>query len=161
LEADRFDELSRAFLLGSSRRALLGLGLGGVCATLERDAAAGKKKKCPPCMKRKQGKGKCKLVRCGGPTCPRCANGRRCTSRDDCQSAMCNLQVNICQECETSLDCGEDNFGQCQCYPTDQGTKVCSMGGIPQPVASCTLCPAPMNCVLLGNDLVCVPLCGA
>ncbi len=163
MEADRFDELSRAFLLGSSRRALLSLGLGSVLATLGRDAAAaGKKnkKKCPPCMKRKKGKGKCKLVRCGGTTCPRCANGKRCTSRDDCQSAMCNLQVNTCQECTSSADCGEDSFGPCPCYTTMQGARVCSKGGIPASVTSCTLCAAPMNCVQLGPDLFCVRLCG-
>jgi hypothetical protein len=163
--ADRLDALARALLSASSRRSLPGLGLAGVLAALGLTTAdaknmnKNKKKKCPPCMKRKKGKGKCKLVRCGGTTCPRCANGKRCTSRDDCQSAMCNLQTSICEACTSSADCGEDSFGPCPCYTTTQGANVCSKGGIPQSVASCTLCPAPNNCVQLGNDLFCVGLC--
>jgi hypothetical protein len=79
---------------------------------------------------------------------------------NDCQSAMCNLQTSICEACATSSDCGEDSFGPCPCYTTTQGVNFCGHGGIPQIVASCTLCPAPNKCVLLGNDLHCVSLCG-
>jgi len=100
-------------------------------------------------------------VDCGGPTCPRCPNGQGCVSRDDCQSAMCNLQINICQACMTSGDCGEDANGNCHCYPTVQGPRVCGKGGMPDLVTSCTLCPAPKFCWQpQPSEIFCVWQCG-
>ena len=45
MDADRFDTLTRAFLMGSSRRTVLGLSLGGVLSPLALDVSEAKKKK--------------------------------------------------------------------------------------------------------------------
>jgi hypothetical protein len=50
-------------------------------------------------------------VDCGG-SCPRCSNGKRCTTHQDCVSAKCG--AGRCVECLTSADC--------------QGTQTCTGG---------------------------------
>lgn len=101
-------------------------------------------------------------VDCGGPDCPRCPNGQGCVSRDDCRSAMCDLQVSICGPCKSSADCGEDQSGTCYCYESVKGEKICAKGYQPAGVTSCTLCPAPNFCWQpVPNDIFCVEHCGA
>lgn len=50
-------------------------------------------------------------IDCGG-SCPRCANGKRCNTHQDCVSAKCGS--GRCVECLTTADC--------------QGTQVCADG---------------------------------
>jgi hypothetical protein len=77
MDAHHFDALARSLSLPGSRRSVLGgllLGALGLLGTRTDKAAAKKKKPCPPCKKRKQGK--CKGVlpdgtACAGGTCQR------------------------------------------------------------------------------------------
>jgi hypothetical protein len=99
-------------------------------------------------------------VDCGGPDCPRCANGQTCESRDDCRSAMCDLQTFTCQGCVTSADCGSNDFGQCLCYTNVRGVRACHHSGMPPSITSCTQCPAPNSCVEVSpGQFECFALC--
>lgn len=56
-------------------------------------------------------------VDCGGGTCPRCANGQSCLSRDDCRGALC--VDGICQPCGS---CGTASDGvSCICAVGPRG----------------------------------------
>src|SRR5688572_9355878 len=75
MDAERFDSLARSFTAVPTRRRALVATLGGALGVLglvHPDETAGKKKPCPPCKKRKQGKCKKKLpdgTGCSGGTC--------------------------------------------------------------------------------------------
>ncbi|MDQ2653812.1 MAG: hypothetical protein M3Z20_12320 [Chloroflexota bacterium] len=94
-------------------------------------------------------------VDCGG-SCPRCANGKRCGSRDDCASAVCT--GGICAPCLSSNNCVN---ALCSCGPTVSGGDVCFTVQAPVLVASCNLCPAGTDCVLFLGGLHCIALCRA
>ena len=73
MEATRFDTLARTLGNGASRRVVIG----GVLAALGLEVvSAAKKKKCPPCKKRKQGT--CRNKKPNGTACPggTCQSGR-------------------------------------------------------------------------------------
>lgn len=75
MDGARFDTLARSLTSGGSRRRALAITLGGVIGALglaTTEAKKKKKKACPPCKKRKQGKGKGKKADgtgCEGGTC--------------------------------------------------------------------------------------------
>jgi hypothetical protein len=70
-------------------------------------------------------------VDCGGPTCPKCAQGKKCSVASDCQSGICTGGICTCPDCLTD----------------------CSMVAPPGCVA--TYCPGatstPTNCGTCGN----------
>lgn len=184
MDGHQFDHL--VCTLTTSRRSVAGLTLAASSAIFGRDLAAArkpKKKPCPPCKKRRKGKckgllpdgaacpgGTCRAGACApaelpcgaacAPACPRCPNGRACQHRDDCLSAMCDLQTFTCQGCAITADCGKNEDGQCSCRTTLQGAQVCHGGGATQNLASCTQCAAPRSCVPLSpGNVLCMPLC--
>ena len=172
MDAEQFDTLARSLTEGRSRRGALAAVVGGVLGVAGlAEAGAKKKKPCPPCKKRKQGKCKKKLPdgtacpggicqggRCASPTCsdgakngsetdvdcggdcPRCLNGRTCSSRDDCVGALC--KDGTCQVCLGNPECGTDDNGACGCQqPATGGSRVCTGTAVPPTVMSCAACP--------------------
>jgi hypothetical protein len=101
-------------------------------------------------------------VDCGG-TCPRCATGRSCGSRNDCASARCGTD-GTCLACTASGDCGSDVNGACNCLqPMTGGPKICLQrlltGGS---VTNCENCLAGTHCVTAADgQLYCLKPCGA
>ncbi len=86
-------------------------------------------------------------VDCGG-SCPRCANGQSCASRNDCASALC--LDGTCQTCSTSSPCGTDASGlSCPCRPPlAGGPAFCTQGNSAgTTVTSCDSCPSDTICV--------------
>ena len=160
MDADRFDTLTRAFLMGSSRRTVLGLSLGGVLSPLALDVseAKKKKKKCPPCKKRKKGKCKGRL-----PDGTACASGT-------CQSGVCTPPPPgpFCagkNECALgpSVSCEANGGATCFCWVRQDtvmsfcGSQVRALG------FDCAICTGSEVCVLLGgecgNGIACVIPC--
>src|SRR4051812_18157104 len=100
MDAARFDHLARSLTLGGSRRRALtatvsALGVLGLAGP--DDLEAKKKKPCPPCKKRRNGKCKAKL-----PNRTGCAGG---TCQDgSCAPANCSDGVKNANE--TGVDCG-------------------------------------------------------
>jgi hypothetical protein len=112
MDTDRFDDLLRALVSGTSRRGVFAALTGSLLAAQSRhsdaDARKNKNKKSngtpaplapsspppppppplPRCANGVLDAGSESDVDCGG-TCPRCANGKTCTSRADCTSARC------------------------------------------------------------------------
>lgn len=97
-------------------------------------------------------------VDCGG-SCPRCANGLVCDSRDDCASALC---VNFrCAACVPN-NCGTDANGGCFCDPpVGGGPRVCNTRNESATTTNCGLCPPGTNCVADGTSVKCYKPCGA
>jgi hypothetical protein len=82
-------------------------------------------------------------VDCGGGTCPRCATGKTCSTRNDCASARCN--AGTCQTCQNAnTDCGTDaNGGMCACRDHESGQRFCTkingrLLGVGTPCSACT-----------------------
>lgn len=99
-------------------------------------------------------------VDCGG-TCPRCLNGRTCSSRNDCASALC--ANGMCQACSASPECGTDVNGTCSCsQPATGGPKVCIGTAVPPTVMSCETCPPGGTICLAGlpGTFNCFKPCG-
>jgi hypothetical protein len=101
-------------------------------------------------------------VDCGGSTCPRCAIGKTCTSRNDCASARC--AGGTCQTCtDPNTDCGTDTGGgMCACRESVAGPRICTkitcrflMGG------TCASCVAGEQCTVAGGGIECCLPCGA
>ena len=178
MDADRFDNVARALTGNLSRRGTLGLGLGGLLASLlgSADAEAKRGKNQNKNKKGKKGKGRngpppspCADgfrngsetdVDCGGGNCPRCAIDRSCFNRNDCAGALCS--GGICTACTSNAQCGSDVNGTCFCFtPADGGPKGCAKNvGIG--VANCADCAAGTTCVVLASgSLGCFKLCGA
>jgi hypothetical protein len=120
MDAGQLDGLTRAVATAPSRRALLGVALGGVLAALGRQTAAAKKK----------GNGKGKGKGSGKKGCPkgkkRC--GTKCIPKEDCCTAA------DCNGCwlESCIN------GGCQCEPHEirQGLvcgvfPTCTPAGLP------------------------------
>jgi hypothetical protein len=167
MDSDRFDSLARSLLAGLNRRTLLGAAFAGVLGII-RDGtieAKNKKKKCPPCKKRK--KGKCKGKKPDGMACRggSCQNGR-CVSgcpngATSCGGVCANLQSDEanCGSCGTSCAANE----VCQtgrCFPRGicpSFTQICT--GAQHSCAATCKCASSVE----GNTL-CVqnePFCSA
>ena len=82
-------------------------------------------------------------VDCGGGTCPRCATGKTCGTRNDCASARC--EGGTCQTCQNpNTDCGTDaDGGMCACRDHESGQRFCTkivgrLLGVGTPCSACT-----------------------
>jgi hypothetical protein len=159
MDATRFDTLIRSLTDGSSRRAALGVGLGGVLAALGLGESEAKKKRrrkkkckrtCGPCQRCK--KGKCRPKPAGIP----CGDGGECLA-----NGSCALSCTMDDECDR-LPSG------CGCSPASaEGVSHCyghvnSCDEIPKKCESTAECPLgrvcqPTGCVGGGNR--CWPLC--
>jgi hypothetical protein len=191
MDAGRFDTLARSLTAARSRRGALAAALAGLLGMRGLDLAEARKKKgCPPCKRRKQGKckkkkpdgtacpggtchgGRCTTcsdgikngsetgVDCGG-NCPRCATGQGCTSRNDCASALCS--GGTCQTCEVaSDDCGSDANGNCNCRQTHpDGAKVCIKNTGTGDMCDNSACPPGAFCINNVGIKDCFKPCGA
>ena len=152
MDGSSFDALTCTLTAaGSRRRALtglvsstLGLALG---ASSIAEVVAKKKKPCPPCKKRKQGK--CKKApdgtACSGGTCQ---NGQcRCTPTCDrkiCGSDGCGGSCGTCVAPETCQN------GECRCTRSCAPTDACGPDGCG---SFCGTCPTNSSCSATG---VCV-----
>ncbi len=175
-----FDALTRTLTTaGSRRRALTGLVSGtlglALGASFIEDAAAKKKKPCPPCKKRK--KGKCKPKSAGTPckafaggVCQNgaCINlqgdetncgalGTTCGPTQVCQAGSC-FPVSICSASTTELCPGGAAVAcgpSCACDRSTEGNVVCvSSSGLScatlTPCTSSATCGAGSACVAIG-----------
>lgn len=104
-------------------------------------------------------------VDCGGGTCARCADGKKCSTRNDCASALC--VGGVCKSCVNGNECGNQADGATNCFCRDSklvpGTKICTNQngrtiGVGTP---CTGCNANEACTPAGADTECVVFCGA
>lgn len=105
-------------------------------------------------------------VDCGGGTCPRCAVGKKCSTRNDCTSGLC--VSGLCKSCDNAGECGVDAAGNpCACRTSRNvsGLKYCSNvdGGTLSPGNSCNRCNANQGCSEAdgGAQSECSLLCGA
>jgi hypothetical protein len=104
-------------------------------------------------------------IDCGG-SCPRCAIGKTCASRNDCASARC--EAGTCQTCANNTECGLDIDQQtCGCRTHESGQKFCTkINGTPFPPGStCAVCQSgelcfPINGNAQANGLECIRPCG-
>jgi hypothetical protein len=189
MDADRFDTLARSLTAARSRRGALAAALAGVLGTRGLNSGEAKKKKCPPCKKRKQGKckkkkpdgspcpggtcdgGRCATcsdgvkngtetgIDCGG-SCPRCATGQSCTSPNDCASAFCS--GGTCQTCTFPDVCGFDADGTCNCQQSHpDGSFVCVKNNATAPGCDVAPCPAGTICTNTVGTFGCYKPCGA
>jgi hypothetical protein len=158
MDAIYFDMFARSLMDGSSRRAALSVGLGGLLAVLGiRESGAKKrkrrkkcKKKCGPCQRCK--KGKCKRKAAGTV----CGEGGECLANGSC-AVLCTVK----EECE-ALGSG------CGCSPPSaEGVSHCyghvnSCDEIKQQCESTAECPQGWVCQPTGcpGGHYCWPLCG-
>ena len=101
-------------------------------------------------------------VDCGGGTCPRCAIGKTCASRNDCASARC--VVTTCAACVNNItDCGLDTDGtQCACRESAAGPRICTKSLCRfLPGGTCASCVAGEQCTVAGGGIECCLPCGA
>jgi hypothetical protein len=156
MDDHRFDALTTRLASGLSRRRSLGLLAGlGMGAGVLGDEAAGKRKKkkkkkpCPPCVGRKKGKCKKRLVdgtactggTCRGGQCLRCADPARpnfCASTDSCLPACRNNEVFSPQTCScacaprTCCNCTGDAASFCsETQPTGDACFAACMAANP------------------------------
>jgi hypothetical protein len=104
-------------------------------------------------------------IDCGG-TCPRCATGKTCATRNDCASARC--AGGTCQTCQDpNTDCGTDaNGGMCACRDHESGQRFCTkiagrLLGVGTP---CTACTNGEQCFPINGGaggIECILPCGA
>ena len=104
-------------------------------------------------------------VDCGG-TCPRCATGKTCASRNDCASARC--EAGTCQTCDDpNTDCGTDaNGSMCACRDHESGQRFCTkINGRLLPAGTpCTACQGGEQCFPINGGaggIECILPCGA
>jgi len=105
-------------------------------------------------------------VDCGGGTCPRCATGKTCASRNDCASARCDIDA--CEQCaDPNTDCGTDvGGGMCACREHESGKRFCTkINGRLLPVGTpCTACQGDEQCFPINGGaggIECIRPCGA
>jgi hypothetical protein len=105
-------------------------------------------------------------VDCGGGTCPRCATGKTCASRNDCASARCD--TGACEQCaDPNTDCGTDvGGGMCGCRDHESGQRFCTkIAGRLLPVGTpCTACRGDEQCFPINGGaggIECIRPCGA
>jgi hypothetical protein len=103
-------------------------------------------------------------VDCGG-TCPRCATGKTCASRNDCASARCD--TGACEQCaDPNTDCGTDvGGGMCGCRDHESGQRFCTkIAGRLLPVGTrCTACQGDELCYPINGGaggIECIRPCG-
>ncbi len=103
---------------------------------------------------------------CGGGTCPRCATGKTCATRNDCASARC--AGGTCQTCtDPNTDCGTDTGGgMCACRDHASGQKFCTKinGRFFPAGTACTVCQGGEQCFLINGGaggIECIMPCGA
>jgi hypothetical protein len=109
LDPVRFDSLARSLTAAGSRRQALAAALIGTLGLLDRahpDDAVAKKKPCPPCKKRKNGK--CKKTLPDGTACSggTCQAGRCIAASAQSQPAGPTCSDGIRNGSETDVDCG-------------------------------------------------------
>ena len=107
-------------------------------------------------------------VDCGG-TCPRCATGKTCASRNDCASARC--EAGTCQTCVNgNTDCGTDTNGTpCFCRDHESGQRFCTKqnaqpGRVFPAGTPCTACQGGEQCFPINGGaggIECILPCGA
>jgi hypothetical protein len=104
-------------------------------------------------------------IDCGG-TCPRCATGKTCATRNDCASARC--EGGTCQTCQNpNTDCGTDTNGSmCACRDHESGQRFCTkINGRLLPVGTpCTACTGGEQCFPINGGqggIECILPCGA
>jgi hypothetical protein len=175
MDARQFDALARTLTAAPTRRgiagALVGLTLSGMLGLRDTEAR----------RKRKKGKGKKKGgnrstcndgirngresdIDCGGRDCPRCANDKRCATREDCTGAFC--ANGTCQACSAASECGYDADGfACFCGSSAAGgPMVChTVLQTGQTVSNCAACPpGTVYCLQTGvGAYACHKACGA
>ena len=105
-------------------------------------------------------------VDCGG-TCPRCATGKTCSTRNDCASALC---AGTCQQCVNAGDCGTDTNGEmCACRDHESGQRFCTKlnappGRVFPAGTACTVCQGGEQCFPINGGaggIECIRPCGA
>jgi len=160
------DGLSRRDTL----RLLAGVALGGLLIARDApvEARRGRKNKRKK-SKRKVQKATCQDgirngsetgVDCGG-SCPRCATGETCASRNDCASALCVGAT--CQQCAAAADCGVDSAGSmCACRKNAANEQFCTkINGRFIAGGTCADCQAGEQCTLPPGGAECLMPCGA
>jgi hypothetical protein len=175
MDGARFDTLARSLHDTRPRRAALAAGLGATLSVLglfQADAKKGKgkskKKKtrrrpsplAPSCTDRVKN-GSETGVDCGGPTCPRCADGLGCARRNDCASFVCT--GGTCAACGArGALCGPDADGSCSCeQPAAGGPTGCYQENDIQ-ANNCAECETGRVCIVDGPGSVdCRKPCGA
>lgn len=104
-------------------------------------------------------------VDCGGSSCPRCADGKKCSTRNDCASALC--VGGVCKSCAVNDECGLEADGVTGCFcrfsKLVSGTKICTNqnGRTIGKGTPCSGCNANEACTPAGDDTECVVFCGA
>ena len=105
-------------------------------------------------------------VDCGGGSCPRCATGKTCASRNDCASARC--AGGTCQTCtNANTDCGTDTGGgMCACRDHESGQRFCTKinGRFFPAGTACSVCQGGEQCFPINggaNGIECILPCGA
>jgi hypothetical protein len=141
MEGGAFDRMARLLVATPTRRivfrALAGLALGGITASLRDDTAAKHRKshkKCKPCQRKKHGKCKGNMptgTRCNGDG--QCFQGT-CVPRPDCAPAgsICDPGVLSC--------CSH------LCLVL-KGSGICGSGGAGLDCLTSDDCTAPLSCV--------------
>jgi hypothetical protein len=167
MDPDRFAALTRRLPHGLTRRRGLGLlaslGLPGLVAP--ESAAARKKKPCPPCKKRKEGK--CKGRKPDGTPCPGgTCQGGQCTTAL-APSPVCPAPCPFCRVCNPATAQCEVCPETCEwCFTLSDSSTVCGDGGstVNKPCATSGDCPAEdpycvMSATALGTNQT-FPWCG-
>jgi len=105
-------------------------------------------------------------VDCGGGTCPRCASGKTCATRNDCASARCD--GGTCKTCvDPNTDCGTDvGGGMCGCRDHESGQRFCTKiaGRLLPPDTACSACQGDELCYPINGGaggIECIRPCGA
>jgi hypothetical protein len=173
MDGSAFDRLTKTLLESRSRRGLSrlfgGLAVGGPLALLGAAESTAKKKKkpCPPCKKRKQGKCKGKLpdgAGCRGGTC----QGGRCVAATPPPGCTPNCFDRVCGPDGCGGSCGTCsllgsvcNRGACEC-PADKPVVcggacavACQAGTVRHP-QTCGCCiPSRKDCVTACAETCC------
>jgi hypothetical protein len=182
MDGSQFDAFSRALSRDHSRRGLTrllsGLALAGSVTWPAPMPTAAKRKK----HKKRRGStvpppspppgptctdgvknGRETDVDCGGPTCPRCTDGKTCQTANDCRSGTCT--TGVCVPCAPTLLCGSDAHGACRCdRVSPSNDPVCDSNPPLGPsVQDCTDCPqGTESCVPVGGlNFNCYKRCGS
>lgn len=139
MDATRFDRIVKSL---HSRRAALGIGagIGALLGLGGADEAAGRRKKCGPCRRRKNGKCKPK------------PDGTRCGPCSTCDGGRCSA---LCDE----FDCVDDGGNEIclkTCSPACNTCQACN-----RVLGACEPLCEEDQCVGGFCDVPCVPPCGA
>lgn len=95
-------------------------------------------------------------IDCGGPDCPRCANGQTCQQGRDCRSGIC--QGGACRICTNDSQCG-NNPSVCFCALA-AGHCVSNLPLSDAPFRNDCDCAAGQTCVTFAEGNRCLPPCG-